>query len=683
MDTSAVLRGLPHAVLVVAPDGTVRYANAAAELLVGVLVDGAPLAGVPALDLVLPASRPRAVRLLESVVDRSGGPAQVRLAGAQERWVAVRGAPGERGEVVLSLTEVTGEVLARRRLRRSEHRFRAAFEAAAHGTALVSERGHVVTTNPALAQLLGRSREDLAVRHVAELVDPPEGGPADWTRQGTVARRLRHAGGELVDALVTVSPVQGDEGERLYLVQVQDVTERRRSEQRLQHLALHDQLTDLPARHLLLERLEGALQRRSPAAPLVAALFVDLDEFKLVNDALGHEVGDLVLRETAARLRAVTRPQDTVARLSGDEFVVVCPALGGEDEAVAIADRLSEALRPPVVVGEDEVLVSASIGVAFSTPGETSAAALLRDADAAMYRAKQLGRRRYEVFDTALRDRALERGRLRALLARALEDDVLEVHYQPVVDVRSRRAVGVEALLRLRDPERGLLGPAAFLDVAVDSGLLPALDEHVLATAAPLVARWSAELGAPLGLAVNLGSGRADPGLADRVQAVLAAAGLPPERLLVEVTERVLTAAVDDPAPALRALVERGVRLGLDDFGAGSGSLTCLRVLPVSVLKVDRSFVALLPEDGEGLVPAVVALARSLGLAAVAEGVESEAQFAALRAEPPAYAQGWLFGGPVPAAEVPAALRRLGVEPVADGWPLRSPRGRQPDSAAS
>ena len=320
-------------------------------------------------------------------------------------------------------------------------------------------------------------------------------------------RGLRQADGSVLHALVTTVPVVGDEGEQLSLVQVQDLTERRRAEQRLRHLALHDALTDLPSRALLLEHLHRALEARSRQAPLVAALFVDLDQFKLVNDGLGHAVGDVVLRETARRLRLVTRPEDTVARLSGDEFVVVCPALSTEEEAVVIADRLSEALRPPVEVGGDEVLVSASIGIAFASSSATTPEELLRDADAAMYRAKQLGRRRYEVFDSALRERAERRGRVRRLLEGRLAEDRLVVHYQPVVELATRRVVGVEALARLRDDEGTLLLPAQFLDVAVDSGLLPRLDAAVLRTAAAEVAAWSRRAGRPLGLAVNLGVG--------------------------------------------------------------------------------------------------------------------------------------------------------------------------------
>lgn len=676
MDESAVLRGLPHAVVVIGPAGLIVYANAAAEQLVS---DGG-LVGRDPRELVAPVHRTRAARLLAGLRDMPGVPARLRMAGPDERWVAVHASPGPEGVLVLSLTDVTDQTLGRRRLRRSEQRFRAAFEAAAHGSALVDDRGHILTVNAALAALLGRTREELVGMVAVELLDRSDLSVVDWA-VGTLPVRLRHSGGGLRDVLVTVSAVEGDEGEQLSLVQVQDITERRRSEQRLRHLALHDQLTDLPARHLLIERLHTALEQRAPAAPIVAALFVDLDEFKLVNDALGHAVGDLVLRETAARLRQVTRPQDTVARLSGDEFVVVCPALGDEDEAVAIADRLAAALRAPVRTLHDEVLVSASIGVAFARAGSTTPEQVLHDADAAMYRAKQLGRRRYEVFDSALRERAAERARVRALLDRVLAEDLAVVHYQPVVDLASRRVVGLEALLRLQDDDGQLLEPEGFLEVAAEGGLLAALDDLVLRRSAQAVAGWSAAHGRQLGLSVNLGAGQLDDDLADRVLATLADSGLTPTQLLVEVTEQTLAAAGPDAGHRLHDLHERGVRVALDDFGTGWGSLTYLRRLPFAMLKVDRSFVAQLPEDSDRLVRAVVSLAGQLSLDAAAEGVETEEQYTALRAIAPAYAQGRLFAAPVPAQDVPQLLDRMGLHED-DAWAARGSGGLSADLAA-
>jgi len=681
VDDSAVLRGLPHAVLVLGPDGLIGYANDAAARLTA---DGA-LVGRDPLDLVEPAHRERAGGLLgalRSATAGTVGPARFRLRGGSGAWVAVSGSPGPAGRTRLSLTRVADRAGDECRLHGSERRFRAAFEAAAHGTCLLDAAGRVVEANAALAEMLGRGREDLVGVPVLELVDRPPLPATDRHAPATVARRLRHADGRLLHVQVTVTPVRDDVGEPLTLVQVQDVTERRRSEKQLRRLALHDQLTGLPARTLLLEHLHTALEQRSRAAPLVAVLFIDLDEFKLVNDALGHAVGDTVLRETARRLRTVTRPQDTVARLSGDEFVVVCPALADEQEAVAIADRLAEVLREPVSTDTDEVLVSASVGVAFSSGSAPAPEDLLRDADAAMYRAKQLGRRRYEVFDAALRERAGSRLRVRALLGRAQARGRVVVHYQPVVELATSRVVGLEALLRLRDDDGSTLAPEG-LEVAVEAGLLGELRHALLREAAGQVAAWSAQCGRPLGLSAQLCPAQLDEGLPDTVVEVLREAGLRPDQLLLEVSEQTLTAAGAAAQQWLRALQPAGVRLALDDFGTGGGSLTCLRVLPVSVLKVAGSFVAQVPGSARDLavVRAVLGLAEQLGLHTTVQGVDTPEQHDALVPLATGCAQGLLYGPPVPAGQVPAVLARLGVGRGV-GWP--APRAAyEPASARS
>ena len=656
-DLAAVLQTLPHAVLVLAADGRIAYANPAATALVSGAGARQPLVGTDAVDLVPDVHRERARELL-SGPGTPGRAARLRLRGEAERWIAGRAAAGPDGTMHLSLTEVTDQARDRRRMRRSERRFRAAFHAGLHGTCLVSERGDLLSANAALGTLLGRSTADLLGAHVGELLAPPGAPPEDWSRHGAVSRQLRHAGGGLLDVVVTTTEVEGDAGERIMLVQVQDVTERRRAEQQLRRLALHDQLTDLPARRLLLERLTAALEDRTAAAPLVGVLFVDLDRFKLVNDALGHAVGDLVLLATARRLRAVTRPQDVVGRLAGDEFVVVCPGLQHEGEALAIAERLGEAARSPVATGTDEVLVSASVGVAFGRLGDDATAdLLLQDADTAMYAAKQRGCSRYEIFDTALRQRAESRHRVRGLLLRAVEQGRLVVHYQPVVDLETRAVVGVEAVMRVRDDDGTLLLPEAFLDVALEGGLLPALDEALLRMAATQVAGWQRP-GAPLDLAVNVCAGQVSGDLTRSVLRTLSSSGLPPERLVVEVTEQTLVSAGETAEDALRELDRHGVRIAIDDFGTGWASLTYLRRLPVSIVKVDRSFVAGLPRDADDvvIVGAVLELSQRLGMDTTAEGVETPEQAAALLAMGATFGQGWLFGGPVPAQEVPALL---------------------------
>jgi diguanylate cyclase (GGDEF)-like protein len=384
-------------------------------------------------------------------------------------------------------------------------------------------------------------------------------------------------------------------------------------------------------------------------------LFVDLDGFKLVNDAFGHAVGDEVLRETAARLRSATRPQDTVARLAGDEFVVVCPALTAEDEAVAIADRLSAALAQPIRTTDADVAVSASTGVAFAGSGSTPEQ-VLHEADTAMYRAKQLGRRRFEVYDAALRTRASEGRRVRGLVHSALAEDRVVVHYQPVVELATGRVVGLEALMRLRDRDGVLLPPDRFLDVAADDGLLPALDLALLRAAAGQVAAWSGAYADGLDLTVNLCAGQLDEGVADRVGTALDGTALPPDRLVLDVTEQAVEVTGSRAAERLRALAGLGVRVALDDVGRGAASLVQLHRLPVSSLKIDGSLVARLPADADGLVRALCGVAGQLGLSAHGEAVETDEQRVALAALGAVRGQGRLFGPPVPAAQVPALL---------------------------
>jgi diguanylate cyclase (GGDEF)-like protein len=418
----------------------------------------------------------------------------------------------------------------------------------------------------------------------------------------------------------------------------------------------------------VLTRLQEALAGRGPG--LVAVLFVDLDGFKLVNDALGHAAGDRVLVDAAARLREAVRTSDTVGRFGGDEFLVVCPSLTTREEGLLVARRIERAIARPFALDGDEVLVGASVGVAFADPAaarregvELSGAALVEDADSAMYRAKQgrpHGRRRFEVFDSAMRERAEERGRLERLLARAVEEDRVVVEYQPVVELVSRRVVGLEALVRLCDDDGTLLAPDAFLAVARENGVLARLDDVVLDRATRAVAGWRRELGRDLELSVNVCAQQVAGDLPDKVDRALADSGLPADRLVVELTEQTLMSSAAAAGRALQRLADRGVQLALDDFGTGWASLTYLRRYPVRQVKVDRSFVAGLPhEPGDRVVvQAVVDLSAQLGLGCVAEGVETEEQYDALTSLRPPFAQGYLFSPPLAGEDVVAALSR-------------------------
>jgi diguanylate cyclase (GGDEF)-like protein/PAS domain S-box-containing protein len=429
----------------------------------------------------------------------------------------------------------------------------------------------------------------------------------------------------------------------------------------LRHNALHDALTGLPNRVLVLDRLGVALEQATARGSQVAVLACDLDRFKVVNDGLGHGAGDEVLQIVAERLRLQVRPGDTVGRFGGDEFIVVCPDIGDVDAVVAIAERLGRALSQPMPLLATELVVTASIGIAFGDGvGPAAAAELLRDADAAMYRAKDRGRARYELFDNAMRTRASTRLRVESELRQGIERGELVLHYQPVIELAGDTVVGVEALVRWNHATRGLLEPADFLPVARECGLLPDLGAWVLATAARQAAAWErAHPERPWWVAVNLAPRQlVDPQLLRRVDAAIAGADVDPARLRVELTEEALIEDAGHAADVLGALRARGIGISVDDFGTGYSSLAYLKRLPVDAVKLDRGFVAGVGEDGDDMViaAAVIVMAQALGLHVVAEGVETEQQLHVLRAMGCDQAQGYFFARPLPVAELEAWL---------------------------
>ena len=434
--------------------------------------------------------------------------------------------------------------------------------------------------------------------------------------------------------------------------------ERRHSDEANRFAALHDPLTGLANRTLALDRLQRALARGRRDGSLVAVLVLDLDRFKVINDSLGHEVGDTLLLQLAPRLCEAVRAADTVARLGGDEFLIVCEAVADVAEARVIAGRLAAAVAEPLTLHSGEHFVTASIGLAVSRGAAETAEALVRDADAAMYRAKEGGRGRCELFDAGMRRQALRRLRVETELRRAISGGELRVHYQPVVDAATGLPEAVEALVRWEHEDRGLLAPGNFITVAEETGLIARLGRHVLEVATVQVADWQRRFG-PLELCVNV-SGRqlADPQFPGEVAAVVERSGMLPGSLALEITETVLIEEAGDAAGVLGALKERGLRLLLDDFGTGYSSLSYLKRFPLDGLKLDRTFVEELgrhPGD-TAIVEAMVQMARAVGMTVVAEGVERRDQWAALQALGCGRAQGYLFAAPMPAAELGAYL---------------------------
>jgi diguanylate cyclase (GGDEF)-like protein len=420
----------------------------------------------------------------------------------------------------------------------------------------------------------------------------------------------------------------------------------------LAHRVLHDPLTDLPNRTLFLDRLALALARLHRARTNIAVLFIDLDHFKIVNDSLGHGAGDQLLVEIGERLREAIRPSDTIARFGGDEFVVLCEGITDARDAVAVGQRIVAAASYPFLLEGREMFVSASVGVALALDGAATPETLLRDADVAMYRAKERGRGRVEVFDEALRSRILERLDLENGLRRALQRDELRVYYQPEISLSQERMVAVEALVRWEHPERGLLQPQDFVPLAEETGLIVEIGRWVLNEACRQVAEWR-RAGTELDVAVNVSARQlVQPDILEVVRDALEQSGLPAEALCLEITESAVMRDPDAAVATLTLVKELGVKIALDDFGVGFSSLAQLKeMLPLHALKVDRSFINGLDADerNSAIVAAVVMMATTLGLVAIAEGVETEAQVMQARALGCDVSQGYFFTAPEPA----------------------------------
>jgi len=563
-------------------------------------------------------------------------------------------------QVVVS--DITAERRSQRALAASEQRFRSAFHDLGTGMLLADAvSGCLVEVNRELAELLGYAKDELVGRQWNELLHPGDGGPEGNRVSGdtgptTAERRYVHKDGSPVWVVVTTSEIDSREERPLLLAQVQDVSESKRVEAARSFDATHDRLTGLPNRVVLVERLTAALERAGTSPDSVAVLFVDVDEFKLVNDGYGHTAGDQVIAALGQRLRRAVRPGDLVARFAGDEFVVLCEGIQGQGAAVGLAERLFEVIADPVVIEGSDILLTASIGIAFGGDGENGANALLRDADIAMFEAKARGRARYTVFDETLRSQSKQRLETIQALRRALERDELRLFYQPIMDLARDTMIGVEALIRWEHPTRGLLSPIEFMPVVEQSGLILPIGKWVLEEACRQAAQWAADPAlSPIVMSVNLSARQlTDEGLVDYVAEALGDTGLHPSLLCLELTE---SAVMEDPegaAEVLRQLRDLGASLAIDDFGTGYSSLSYLRRLRVDHLKIDRSFIDGLGTEGEDtqIVTAVVRLAHELKLAVVAEGVETETQLGALRALGCDTAQGYYFARPQPAKDL-------------------------------
>ena len=564
----------------------------------------------------------------------------------------------------------------------SERRFHSAFTHASIGMALVSFDGQLLQVNSALRALLGMEDDDAIEQHpFSDLVDAADAGVlhgllsqlrSQQTQSFTAELRLRHRHTVEVWAAVHASFFAEIESTSPSLIlQVQDITARRRAEAGLHHIAFHDSLTGLPNRRRFHQHLSEALdEAQSDPTRRFGLLFLDFDRFKLINDSLGHVAGDEFLVAVARRIQQQLRPQDFIARLGGDEFAILAANLDDESYALKLADRLLDVLRQPLQIAGAEISASASIGITFGGTGYATPEDMLRDADTAMYKAKSSGKARFALFDTALHTEVSHRLRLEGDLRRALATGQLSVAYQPLLDLASGRVTGFEALARWNHPELGAISPTTFITVAEESGLIMPLTDFVLRSACAQLKSWQQrdDSYAALNMHVNVsGNDISHPGFVARVTAALVEARLEPQYLTLELTENILMARLEAALPTLVELRRLGIGLSVDDFGTGFSSLRHLSKLPVNSLKIDRAFVADLHHgsDEAAVVRSIVLLGQSLGKSIIAEGIETAAQSLQLQQMGCTVGQGFHLSRPGTVAQIDRMLDEAAFHTVA------------------
>jgi diguanylate cyclase (GGDEF)-like protein/PAS domain S-box-containing protein len=611
---------------------------------------------------------------------------RMRTRDGREVWIRDEGVVigNERNEPLRYrgfMIDISAQKEAELALRASEEQTRLIIESASQAYIAIDAQGRIIDWNAQAEATFGWSRKEALGEPLEECIIPiaqraaHRAGLARYLATGEgpmVGKRLEvtalHRDGHEFLAELTIWPV-GSGDDVHFSALVHDITLRKELEMQLQHQAFHDSLTGLANRALFRDRVAHSLARQARSRGAVSVLFSDLDDFKTVNDSLGHEAGDQLLVAVAERLRAVMRPEDTTARFGGDEFAIL---LEETDEAGTrrAAERILEALRSPFEFHGRQVVMRASIGAAFTADGSTEPDDLLRQADLAMYTAKTSGKGRFAFYEPHMHEAAITRMELKGDLEQAIANQDFELHYQPIVDLRSGHVTGVEALVRWRHAERGLVLPAEFIPIAEETGLVVPLGRWVIGEACRQLAAWTAagRLAGPrlerLSMWVNLSARQLqEPEFVQTIADALIANGVRPERLTLEITESGLMADLEGSTATLHRLRALGARLAIDDFGTGYSSLSYLERLPVEVLKIDRSFTAAIGHgrDVPVLVRSIVKLGQTLHMEVLAEGIETAEQLTRLRAIDCRLGQGFHFSPALPAAEV--------IELLAHGWP--------------
>ena len=593
-------------------------------------------------------------------------------------WTEQRNKPlyDEGGEMV-AIEGIARDITERKRaeeaLRENEEKFRSTFNEASIGMTINDLDGRFLQVNRSLCEMFGRSEEALLATNFQAITHPDDLG-ADLAHVSRMLdgeinsfqmeKRYHHTDGHVVWASLNASLVRDLERRPLYLIgQLQDITERKALEEQLKHQAFYDSLTGLPNRFLFMDRLGQALKpTRRQRERKVAILFMDLDNFKVVNDSLGHDRGDDLLIAVARRLRGSLRPEDTLARFGGDEFAILIEDVQSPEDLARVAERIVEDLREPFALVERELFVSASIGIALADDYTNSSEELLRDADVAMYRAKEDAAADYQMFESSMYRRVLARLELEHDLRRALEKEEFTLYYQPKFRLgQPDKIEGVEALLRWEHPQRGIMLPDEFISVAEETGLFISIGRWITREACRQAKEWQERYPSepPLAMCVNLSAEQVrHPGLLNDVRSALEGSSLEPDSLILEITEGALLKDTEIIETIFKELKALGVRLTIDDFGKEYSSLAYLSRLPVDALKTDRLFLENFREDSSNtlIVEAVISLAHSLGLEVTGEGVESAEQLEILRGMGCDSAQGYHLARPLPSEKVESLL---------------------------
>lgn len=568
--------------------------------------------------------------------------------------------------------DITDRRAAENSLHKTLSLFSTTFDSTADGIVVMSLDKQLVTCNKKFvemwavpASILESKDGDSLVRHVADQLTEPEQfqqrlSSTYQKEDSVVSEILELKDGRLIERYSQPQYLEDKPIGRV--ASFRDITERSRAEEQLRHYALHDTLTDLPNRVAFMNHLQQAVKRRKGNKfAKFAVLFLDLDRFKVINDSLGHAVGDKLLIAIAERLSACIRPGDVVARLGGDEFTILLHRSGASEDVARVAERLQARISEPFKIDNYEVFTTASIGIVIAGEVARSAEEFLRDADAAMYRAKEAGKARFEVFDTEMHVRNMNLLRVETDLRHAVERDEFEVHYQPIVDLMTGRVQEFEALIRWRHPEHGLIAPNEFVEVAEETGLIIQIGEWILKESCRQIGEWQPKYGFPLSISVNLSAKQLmHPSLTTQIRDALEDSGLDPKQLKLEVTESTVMEHSERSLKVLSELDHLGVDLSTDDFGTGYSSLSYLQRFPFERLKIDRSFVRVLGEDEKSglIVKTILMLGENLGIEVVAEGVETIAQLEMLRDLGCTMGQGYLFSRPVNAAEAEHFIRQ-------------------------